>query len=82
MQIYQYNSPAGIFEIRQTGHLRYELWIKDEMLGSYVNPGDAAMDVAAFDTGYVEWDRLENELEDIAKTLDDWTEVTEASPGP
>jgi len=80
MQIYQYNSPIGTFEIRQIGHLRYELWIEEEMLGSYENPEEAAQDVATFNTDYIEWDRFENELEDIAKTLDDWTVVTEASP--
>jgi hypothetical protein len=80
MKAYQYNSPIGTFEIRQIGHLRYELWIEDEMLGSYESPESAAEDVATFNTDYNEWDRFENELEDVAKSLNDWTKVKEASP--
>lgn len=80
MQRYQYNSPVGTFEIRQIGHLRYELWIEDEMLGSYESSESAAEDVATFNTDYNEWDRFENELEEVAKNLNDWTKVKEASP--
>lgn len=80
MQVYRYNSPIGIFEIRQVGHLRYELWIEEERLGEYESAESAATDVATFNTDYLEWDRFENELENFPKDLSDWTEVKEASP--
>ena len=35
MKNYIYNADIGTFNIRQTGHLRYELWIKEELLGEY-----------------------------------------------
>ncbi|MBD3790576.1 MAG: hypothetical protein IE918_00190 [Campylobacterales bacterium] len=80
MQAYRYNSPIGPFEIRQVGHLRYELWIEEEKLGEYESAESAALDVAAFNTDYVEWDRFENELENFPKSLSDWTAEKEASP--
>ena len=80
MHAYRYNSPIGSFTIKQAGHLRYELWIEEEMLGEYDSPETAATDVANFDTDYVEWDRFKNELEDFPKDLSEWTEVKEESP--
>ncbi|MDM5271084.1 hypothetical protein PGH07_02705 [Sulfurovum sp. zt1-1] len=80
MHTYRYNSPIGSFEIRQVGHLMYELWIEEEMLGSYDSAESAATDVANFDTDYIEWDRFENELENFPKDLGDWTEMNEESP--
>jgi hypothetical protein len=80
MHAYRYNSPIGIFEIRQVGHLRYELWIEEERLGEYESAETAATDVATFDTDYVAWDRFENELENFPASLDEWTEVKEESP--
>ena len=80
MKIYLYHSPIGTFEIRQTEHMRYELWIEEEMLGFYESPESAAQDVAAFNTDYIQWDRFENELENFPESLNDWAKVTEASP--
>jgi hypothetical protein len=80
MHLYHYNSPIGIFEIRQTRHLSYELWIEEEKLGEYDSAETAATDVATFNTDFIEWDRFENELENFPKSLGDWTEVKEASP--
>ncbi|MBN2721918.1 MAG: hypothetical protein JXQ77_03780 [Campylobacterales bacterium] len=75
MHIYTYNADIGTFEIRQTGHKRYELWIDDEILGTYENAEFAAEDVARFNTGYTEWDRWENELENYPANLSEWSKV-------
>lgn len=80
MKRYIYNSDIGRFQIRQTGHLRYQLWIKEELLGEYANADFAAEDVAGFDTGYVEWDKFENKLENVPLNLSEWTPVTEEVP--
>ena len=80
MKRYIYNSDIGTFEIRQTGHLLYQLWIEEELLGEYASAELAAEDVAGFDTDYVEWDKLENELKDVPNNLSKWTSVTEAAP--
>jgi hypothetical protein len=60
--------------------MRYELWIEEEKLGEYESADSAAADVAAFNTGYPEWDRFENEMENFPKTMNDWTEEKEALP--
>ena len=80
MKRYIYNSDIGTFEIRQTGHLRYQLRIEEELLGEYANADLAAADVAGFDIGYVEWDKLENELENVPDNLSKWSIVTEEEP--
>ncbi len=80
MQIYTYNSDIGIFEIKQIGHKRYELWIEEELLGSYESAEFAAQDVADFNTDYTEWDKFENELQNVPSDLSKWTNVKEASP--
>ena len=80
MKNYLYNSDIGTFEIRQKGHLLYQLWIEEELLGEYKSAELAAADVAGFDTDYVEWDKLENELENVPANLDQWTAVTEEEP--
>ncbi|MCO4845499.1 MAG: hypothetical protein KC427_05715 [Sulfurovum sp.] len=80
MKRYIYNSDIGTFEIRQTSHLRYQLWIEEELLGEYANADLAAADVAGFDIGYVEWDKLENELENVPDNLSKWSIVTEEEP--
>ncbi len=79
MHIYTYNADIGTFEIRQTGHKRYELWIDDEILGTYENAEFAAEDVARFNTGYAEWDRWENELGNYPANLSEWSKVNEES---
>ena len=80
MKMYIYNSDVGRFEIRQIGHKRYDLWIEEEMLGSYDSAERAAKDVADFNTDYVEWDRFKNELENFPSDLSKWAQVKEASP--
>ncbi len=40
----------------------------------------AAEDVAGFDTDYVEWDKLENELRNVPANLSKWASVTEDAP--
>ena len=80
MRCYTYNSAIGTFEIKHISHERYELWIEDEMLGSYESAEFAAQDVAEFNTDYIEWDRFENELEHFPFNLSQWVEVKEDSP--
>jgi len=80
MKNYIYNADIGIFNIRQTGHLRYQLWIKEELLGEYESAELAATDVAEFDTDYVEWDKLENKLENVPANLSQWTAIIEEAP--
>lgn len=80
MKMYIYNSDVGRFEIRQIGHKRYDLWIKEEMIGTYESAEHAAEDVANFNTDYVEWDRFRNELENFPATLSEWAEIKEENP--
>ncbi|RLA72591.1 MAG: hypothetical protein DRG24_02540 [Epsilonproteobacteria bacterium] len=80
MKNYIYNTDIGTFEIKQIEHLRYELWIEEELLGSYESAEIAAEDVATFNTDYMEWDEFENELEHYPRTLSEWTEVKEDAP--
>lgn len=80
MKNYLFNAGIGTFEIRFAGHDRYRLWIGEEMLGEYGSAETAAADVAGFDTGYPEWDKLENGLENVPRTLADWTPVTQERP--
>jgi len=75
MKNYIYNSDIGTFEIRQTGHLRYQLWLNEELLGEYANAELAADDVAAFDTDHEAWDQLKNELSDIPMDISHWSAV-------
>jgi hypothetical protein len=80
MKMYIYNSEIGRFEIRQIGHMRYDLWINEEMLGSYESAERAAEDVANFETDYLRWDTFKNELENVPSDLSQWVEVKEESP--
>ncbi|TET86947.1 MAG: hypothetical protein E3J96_06435 [Sulfurovum sp.] len=80
MKSYIYNADIGTFEIRQKSHMLYQLWIEEELLGKYGSAELAAADVAGFDTDYVEWDQLENELENIPANLAQWATVTEEAP--
>ncbi len=77
MHIYIYNADIGTFEIKQTDEHRYQLWINDELLFVYENAESAARDVAEFHTGYVEWDKFENHLENFPSNLSEWTIVGE-----
>ncbi|MEA3372313.1 MAG: hypothetical protein U9Q62_01360 [Campylobacterota bacterium] len=80
MHIYTYNSDIGTFEIKQIGHERYELWVEEELLGSYESAESAARDVAEFNTDYTEWDRFKNELQNVPSDLGSWATVKEALP--
>jgi len=80
MKNYLYNADIGTFEIRQVSHELYQLWLEEEMLGEYADAAEAAADVAAFNTDYPEWDKLENEIENVPATLGDWASVTEETP--
>jgi len=80
MKNYIYNADLGTFNIRQTGQLRYQLWINEELLGEYESAELAAIDVAEFDTDYVEWDELENKLENVPANLSQWTAIKEETP--
>lgn len=80
MKNYIYNSNIGTFEIVHKGHLRYQLWIGEELLGEYESAEAAATDVADFNTDYVEWDRFKNELENFPRSLAEWTSVSEETP--
>lgn len=81
MSIHAYNTDIGTFEIREVAHRLYELWIEDEQIGTYESPEMAAADVADFNTGYVEWDRFENEERNVPAHLGEWSLVTEEIPG-
>jgi len=80
MKNYIYNSDVGTFEIVYKGHLEYQLWIEEELLGEYESAELAAEDVASFNTDYPEWDRFKNELENYPKSLAEWTPVSEETP--
>ena len=80
MHTYTYNSDIGTFEIKQIGHKRYELWIEEELLGSYESAEFAAQDVANFNTDYIEWDKFENELHNFPADLGEWANVKKNSP--
>ena len=80
MQTYTYNSDLGTFEIKQIRHKLYELWIEEELLGSYECAEFAAQDVADFNTDYLEWDEYENELHNYPSNLSQWAEIKEALP--
>ena len=80
MHIYTYNSDIGTFEIKQIGHEMYELWLEDELLGSYESAEFAAEDVSNFNTGYVEWDKFQNRSQNFPSSLSKWAIVKEESP--
>lgn len=80
MKNYIYNSDVGTFAIVYKGHLQYELWIEEELLGEYESAELAAEDVAVFNTDYPEWDRFKNELENYPRSLSEWTPVSEEIP--
>lgn len=80
MKSFTYNTDTGTFEIRQVSHELYELWMEDEFLGSYESAEFAAADVAAFNTGYNEWDRFKNEFQNIPFDISQWAKVTEETP--
>ena len=81
MATYLYNTDIGTFETREVRHRLYELWIEEENLGSYDSAESAAEDVASFNTGYVEWDRFENEETNVPAGLHEWSLISEEKPG-
>ena len=80
MKNYLYNANIGTFEIRQKSHLLYQLWLGEELLGEYATAELAAEDVANFETNYIEWDKLENELENVPSGIAQWTMIDEDTP--
>ncbi len=81
MHTYIFNTDLGTFEITNAHpsnhhHRMYELWLGDEKLGEYATAEEAALDVAAYNTGYVEWDMLESDALKAPETLEGWREVT------
>jgi len=77
MHTYIFNADLGTFEITNGHHHRmYELWLENEKLGEYATARDAAADVAAFNTGNLEWDELESEALRVPAGIEAWTEVT------
>lgn len=80
MKSYTYNADIGTFEIRQVDQFLYQLWIKEELIGEYESAERAAQDVAEFETGYLEWDKLENEYENVPSKLSQWSTLKEESP--
>lgn len=80
MKKYIYNADIGTFAIRQIGHFLYQLWIEEELLGEYESAELAAADVSRFNTDYVQWDKLENELTNIPANLSEWTAIAEETP--
>lgn len=75
MATYVYNTDLGTFEITNHHHRGYELWLEDEKIGEYATAEDAAMDVANFNTGYLEWDDMESELHRVPASVTHWTKV-------
>jgi hypothetical protein len=81
MHTYVFNTDLGTFEITNIRpsnhhHRTYELWLGDEKIGEYATAQEAAQDVAAFNTGYVEWDSLESDAMRVPGNIKGWTEVT------
>jgi hypothetical protein len=81
MHTYVFNTDLGTFEITNIRpsnhhHRTYELWLEDEKIGEYATAQEAAQDVAAFNTGYVEWDNLESDAMRVPANLKGWTVVT------
>ncbi|CAG5016276.1 hypothetical protein DYBT9275_05518 [Dyadobacter sp. CECT 9275] len=69
--IYYFKSKYGLFSIRpQPGADRVQLFLNEEILGSYVNAASAAEDVYIQETGYFEWDYQTDVGRPI--TLADW----------
>jgi hypothetical protein len=80
MHTYVFNSDLGTFEITNQHpsnhhHRMYELWLEDEKIGEYASAQEAAEDMAAFNTGYTEWDSLEGDGVKAPQAIEGWTEV-------
>ena len=80
MHTYTYSSNIGTFEIKQIERDRYELWIENELIGSYESAEFAAEDVSSFNTGYNEWDKFHNDIQDFPSNIREWALVKEESP--
>ena len=80
MHTYIFNTDVGTFEITNMHptnhhHRTYELWIEDEKLGEYLSAQDAAEDVAAFNTGFAEWDNQSGDGMRVPESIEGWTKV-------
>lgn len=59
LYMWWYKTEVGIFKIIKNKFGYYDLWIDDEILGSYHSPWSAADDVYLQSTGHYEWDDLD-----------------------
>ena len=73
MKIYQYRSPIGCFLIKQKTNGYWDLWLKDELLGSYKSATAAADDVYTQTTGDYNWDSLNDT--NIPTDIHEWEVV-------
>lgn len=73
MRIYQYRSPIGRFLIKLHTKDRWDLWLRDELLGSYHSAVAAADDVYTQTTGDYDWDSLQGA--DIPTDIYEWEVV-------
>lgn len=73
MKIYQYRSPVGCFLIKPSANGCWELYFKDNLLGSYPSATAAADDVYMQATGYYDWDSLDSV--DIPTDISEWEVV-------
>lgn len=74
MKVYPYRSPIGGFLIKPQANGRWDLWFKDDLLGSYHSAMAATDDVYMQATGYSDWDSLDGV--DIPKDIHEWEVVT------
>lgn len=80
MHTYVFNTDLGTFEITNQypsnhHHRMYELWLEDEKIAEYATAEEAAAEMAAFNTGYTEWDNLEEDGTEVPQTIAGWNEV-------
>jgi len=81
MHTYIFNTELGTFEITNVHptnhhHRMYELWLEDDKIGEYATAREAAEDVAAFNTGWLEWDELESNGIHVPGFIEGWKEIT------
>jgi len=74
VKIYLYRSPIGRFLIKLQTNNRWDLWFKDDLLGSYHSAMAAADDVYMQSTGNYDCDSLDGI--DIPTDIHEWEVVT------
>lgn len=68
--LWTYKTKTGIFWIKPDTINGFSLGIDDELLGSYINPEQAADDVYMCATGYWDWDQQLTVME--PESLSEW----------